>query len=212
MNPSGAKRRSETRTYRRSACVVFCKTAEEFGGLSNMAGGFPLEINGIPILTAEALYQACRFPHRPEIQRLIIDQKSPMTAKMKSKPHRADSRSDWDAARVTIMRWCVRAKLVQNRSKFGPLLLSTLDRPIVEESRRDDFWGAQPVDAEVLVGSNLLGRLLMELRQQFRETNGDGFKHLDPPRIPNFQIYGEPIRVVTPPSPKRRRGGDLFGS
>jgi type I restriction enzyme, S subunit len=77
---------------------------------------------------------------------------------------------------------------------------------------KDDFWGAKPADEELLVGSNLLGRLLMELRQQFRETNGDGFKQLDPPRIPNFLIYGEPIRAITPPSTKQKRGGDLFGS
>src|SRR5436309_5954032 len=98
----------QTRTYKRAECAVFSKTKEEFGGLSNMAGGYPLCVNGVRILTSEALYQACRFPHRPEVQRLIIAQKSPMTAKMKSKPHREDSRPDWDEVRVLIMRWCLR--------------------------------------------------------------------------------------------------------
>ena len=67
----------ETRSYERQDSVVFCKTNEEFGGLSNMAPGFPLRVNGIDILTSEALYQACRFPHLPDVQRLIITQKSP---------------------------------------------------------------------------------------------------------------------------------------
>lgn len=80
---------SQLRTYERATSVVFLKTNEEFGGLSNMAGGFPLKVNGLRILTSEALYQACRFPHRPEVQRFIIEQASPMTAKMKSKPYRA---------------------------------------------------------------------------------------------------------------------------
>ena len=92
------------RTYERSKCAVFLKTAEQFGGLSNMAGGYILTINGVRILTSEALYQACRFPHLSEVQKLIIGQTSPMTAKMKSKPYRKDSRPDWDTVRVKIMR------------------------------------------------------------------------------------------------------------
>ena len=82
------------RTYVRSEAVVVYKTKEDFGGLSNMASGYPLHINGVRILTTEALYQACRFPHMPEVQREIIGQNSPMTAKMKSKPHRKDAYSD----------------------------------------------------------------------------------------------------------------------
>ena len=75
------------RTYVSGEAVVVYKTKEDFGGLSNMASGYPLQINGVRILTTEALYQACRFPHLPEVQREIIGQHSPMTAKMKSKPH-----------------------------------------------------------------------------------------------------------------------------
>lgn len=115
----------EHRTYQRSECVVFRKTNEHFGGLSNMAGGYPLRVNGVRILTSEALYQACRFPHMPDVQRLIIDQPSPMTAKMKSKPYRADSRPDWDRVRVAVMRWCLRVKLAQHWTKFGARLRET---------------------------------------------------------------------------------------
>ncbi|MFN9866243.1 MAG: DUF1768 domain-containing protein, partial [Pseudanabaena sp.] len=86
----------ESRTYNRLECITFRKTAEKFGGLSNMAGGYLLNVNGVKILTSEALYQACRFPHLPEVQRLIIAERSPMTAKMKSKPYRDNSRVDWD--------------------------------------------------------------------------------------------------------------------
>ena len=157
------------REYRRSESAVFLKTKEKHGGLSNMAGGFPLEVNGVLIRTAEALYQACRFPHLPAVQEQIIAQRSPMTAKMKSKPHRPDSRPDWDKVRVRIMRWCLQVKLAQNWEKFGAVLLETGDLPIVEHSRRDEFWGAKPVDAQTLVGVNALGRLLMELRERVKQ-------------------------------------------
>jgi hypothetical protein len=76
------------RTYSRVASAVFSKTSGPFGGLSNMAGGYRLLVNDVWIPSSEALYQACRFPDQPDIQKLIISQPSPMTAKMKGKPYR----------------------------------------------------------------------------------------------------------------------------
>lgn len=187
---------AQQRTYSRQDAAVFCKTKEAFGGLSNMAGGFPLCVNGVHILTSEALYQACRFPHRPEVQRLIIAQRSPMTAKMKGKPYRNDSRPDWDSARIRIMRWCLRVKLAQNWDTFGGLLLSTEHKWIVEESHRDAFWGAKPVDAEHLTGMNVLGRLLMELREQLDGPDAEELRTVFPPPIPQFLLYDEEIGVI----------------
>lgn len=186
----------EFRVYRRQDSTVFYKTREEFGGLSNMAGGYPLVVDGVRIPTVEALYQACRFPHLPEIQRLIIQQTSPMTAKMKSKPHRKSTRPDWNAVRVHIMRWCLRVKLAQHWERFGGLLLSTGDCPIVEQSRRDPFWGARPVDTETLSGLNILGRLLMELREELRGPDADKLHIVNPPHVPDFLLYDKPIGVI----------------
>src|ERR1700756_205685 len=79
-------------SYRRSECATFRKTNERFGGLSNMAAGYPVVVNGLAIPSSEALYQACRFPHLPDVQRMILAQTNAMVAKMKSKPHRRDAR------------------------------------------------------------------------------------------------------------------------
>jgi ribA/ribD-fused uncharacterized protein len=192
------------RFYRRDECAVFLKTNERFGGLSNMAGGYSLFVNGIRILTSEALYQACRFPHKPDVQKLIIGQVSPMTAKMKSKPYRQDSRLDWDEVRVQIMHWCLRVKLVQHWEKFGDLLLSTENRPIVEESYRDPFWGAKPSDSETLVGTNVLGQLLTELREQLKGPKADELRITEPPTLPQFLLMGKPIGAMGSPKPKPR--------
>ena len=189
-------RSEQTRTYDRNNCIVFLKTKEAFGGLSNMAGGFPLRVNGIRIFTSEALYQACRFPHLPDVQRIVLGEPSPMTSKMKSKPYRKDSRPDWDQVRVRVMRWCLRVKLVQNWKAFGELLLATGDKPIVEESRKDDFWGANPVDEHTLVGMNVLGRLLMELREEFKSDQRDMLLRVVPLPIPDFMLMGQPIPVI----------------
>lgn len=183
-------------TYNRADCAVFLKTKEEFGGLSNMAGGYPLTVNDIPIRTSEALYQACRFPHKPDLQRLIIDQRSPMTAKMKGKPFRHESRDDWDLVRVAIMRWCLEVKLAQNWGAFNELLLSTGDRPIVEHSRKDEFWGAKPVDNETLAGANYLGLLLQSLRERVKREPHESLLSVPPLSISDFFLYGEQIGVV----------------
>lgn len=187
------------RTYVRSEVVVVYKTKEAFGGLSNMASGYPLQINGVRILTTEALYQACRFPHMPEVQREIIGQHSPMTAKMKSKPYRKNSRLDWDEVRYKVMRWCLRVKLAQNYEEFGRLLLATRDRPIVEQSRKDDYWGAKLADetGETLIGQNVLGRLLMELREKLKEDQDGRLKSVPTLDIPEFLLLGKPIDAVT---------------
>ncbi|MNF97288.1 Swarming motility protein YbiA [compost metagenome] len=184
------------REYERSESVVFLKTNEEFGGLSNMAGGFPLFVNGQKILTSEALYQACRFPHLPDVQRLIIAQTSPMTAKMRSKPYRFDSRPDWLRTRVRIMRWCLRAKLLQNWDNFSKLLLKTKSLPIVEQSSKDKFWGASPSEHNNLVGANVLGRLLMELREDVMLEQFDRYE-LAALDIQDFLLYGQPIKSIT---------------
>lgn len=186
-------------TYLRSDCAVFFRTAEQFGGLSNMAGGYPLFINGIRILTSEALYQACRFPHLPDIQKLILGQTSPMAAKMKSKPYRKDSRPDWDDVRVYVMRWCLHVKLAQNWEKFGNLLLSTGNMPIVEESYRDPFWGAKPIDQQSLVGQNVLGQLLVELREKLKTPQAHTLCMIEPLPISQFLLINKPIGSIENP-------------
>ncbi|RYH00046.1 MAG: NADAR family protein [Alphaproteobacteria bacterium] len=186
----------DSRSYTRSDVVAFRKTNEDFGGLSNMAPGYPLMIDRVRIRTSEALYQACRFPHMPDVQRMIVEETSPMTAKMRSKPYREKSRPDWDNVRVPIMRWCLRVKLVQNHAKFSALLLATGNRPIVEDSRKDEYWGARINDTGELFGKNVLGRLLMEIRQQLREQP-EIFEEVHPLRLENFTLYGRQIPVVS---------------
>lgn len=174
--------------------ITFRKTKEKYGGLSNMASGYGFNLQGINFLTSEALYQAMRYPNHPEIQKAIIIQKSPMTAKMMSKKYKEHTRSDWELIRIMVMRWCIRIKLIKNWDRFGSLLLETSDKVIVEESRKDDFWGAKSSDQNLLVGTNALGRLLMELRSELPNFIGDNI--LTPPKIENLKILGKSIQVV----------------
>jgi ribA/ribD-fused uncharacterized protein len=202
-----------SRTYHRAQCVSFRKTNEAFGGLSNMAGGYPIVFAEFIVPSSEALYQAARFPHLPELQYTILAQKSPMTAKMKSKPFRHDSRADWDTVRVRVMRWVLRAKLYGNE-RFRDLLLATEEYMIVEESKRDRFWGAIPVGEEQLEGDNVLGRLLMELRLQVRRGAHMVGQELPLPDIDGFRFLNlvpTPLRCEWS-APGSRDEGSVTGS
>jgi ribA/ribD-fused uncharacterized protein len=187
---------ADLRTYHANDVISFRKTGEEFGGLSNMAPGFPLRIAGVDLRTSEALYQACRFPHRPEVQKIIVSEISPMTAKMRSKPYRNDSREHWNDIRVPIMKWCLRVKLAQNWTKFGDLLLQTGDKPIVEDSRKDEFWGAIKDNDGHFKGSNVLGRLLMELREKLK-SSPESLTQVFPVKIHDFRLLGRDIPIIS---------------
>ena len=155
----------KTEKYPINESCIFKKSKEQCGEFSNMTSGFPLAINDITILTSEALYQCCKFPDNPEIQQKIIEQKSPMTAKMVQKPYKDLIRNDWEDIKIQVMEWCLKVKFYQHQEKIIQLLKSTEGKYIVEESRKDTFWGAKMGDG-YLHGQNILGKLWMNLREQ----------------------------------------------
>lgn len=185
------------RKYNKNECCCFSSTKNEFGGLSNMSAGYNLKINDIDILTSEALYQALRFPNNQKIQKEILHQKSPMTAKMVSKQHISETRADWEDVKVDIMRWCLKIKLAQNFLKFGLLLESTNSKPIVEVSNKDEFWGAKKEkNSDNSIGINALGRLLMELRAEYISEKRFSLLIVEPLQIGNFKLLSNEIGII----------------
>jgi ribA/ribD-fused uncharacterized protein len=187
-----------SRVYSSKQSVVFHKTKEAYGGLSNMAGGYPVVVNGIRIFTSEALYQACRFPDHPEVQKQILAEPSPMTAKDVSKQYNELTRPDWMTIRHRVMRWCLRVKLAQNMDSFGQLLISTAGKEIVELSYKDAYWGAIPSSADQLLleGENVLGRLLMELRELLI-SGSEQLQQVPVLNVENFLLVGHPITEIS---------------
>jgi len=187
-----------SRTYKTDTVCAFRKTKDRYGGLSNMASGYPIIVNGVKILTSEALYQSCRYPHIPNIQKKIISEKSPMSAKMVGKPFKSQTRSDWEEIKIDIMRWCLRVKLAQNFKIFGLALEETYGKLIVEDSSKDRFWGAiiSTTDPTLYEGTNALGRLLMELRKTYNSKDKYSLLIVPKPCIPNFKLYEESITDI----------------
>ena len=157
------------RIYARDQVCPFRLSRARWGELSNF---FPLAspIAARPwrFLTSEALYQAAKFPARPDVQRRIAEAPAAKTAAAIGRAPGLGIDSDWNAQRVDVMRWVLRMKREANAAEIDAVLAATGDRPIVEVSSRDPWWGARPV-AGRYEGRNVLGRLWMELRQQLRD-------------------------------------------
>ena len=98
-----------------------------------------------------------------------------MTPKMKAKRYENEGfrRSDWGKIIIDCMKFCLQTKYDQCED-FRTTLLKTTELYIVEDEtkrktskngniRPADTWGVV-CEGNRFVGSNLLGRLLMELR------------------------------------------------
>ena len=142
---------------------------------SNFAQAQMVFPGGIRVATAEALYQASKFPRNNELQLIILQKKDPKAAKRLAKYHE----KTWDAAfrnmwltslRLIVMEWVLRNKFSQNKA-LAQMLLDSMDAPIVEPSKFDDFWGLIVVSPEHWRGANHLGRMLMRIRAELRSNS-----------------------------------------
>ena len=159
------------RIYARDESCGFRFSRAQWGAFSNFQP-LPVPIAAGPCIfsTSEALYQACKFPARPDIQLRIANAPTPKEAAAIGRTSGLGIDPGWNARRVDVMRWVLRMKREANPAQIDAVLAATGQRPIVEFSTRDPWWGARPV-ADRYEGRNVLGRLWMELRQQLRESD-----------------------------------------
>lgn len=158
--------------------VLIRRVRDPFGCLGNMSP-HPVSYHGAggEFATAEALFQALRFPRGSQAREEIRLAPSPMAAKMHAKQNIAlmhvVPRSVQD---LENMRFVLALKVVRHDEvKHG--LLSTCDRHIVEDcsARQTEsglYWGAALRDREWF-GLNTLGVLWMALRAQLQTTTQD---------------------------------------
>ena len=173
------------RVYARNQVCGFRFSRAPNGELSNF---FPL---ALPIAagpwllpTAEHLYQAAKYAARPDVQQRIAEAPTAREAAAIGRTRGLGIDPGWNGQRVNVMRWVLRMKREANAGEIDAVLAATGDRPIVEVSTRDPWWGARPV-ADRYEGRNVLGRLWMELRQHLREDEpaGRSSAWLDPIRV-----------------------------
>jgi ribA/ribD-fused uncharacterized protein len=181
-------------TYNIHNSIVFHKTTDAFGGLSNMAPNYIVQVNSVIFFTVEHLYQACKFPLFPNIQAEIIEERSPITAKQISRKYQQFVRQDWESIRFQVMQWVLEIKLSQNWEKFGKLLQNTQDKNIVEYTLKDKVWGAKP-EGDKLIGQNVLGKLLFQLRDT-KVINQSHQHCVESPFINAFLLFEHKIETT----------------
>ena len=161
--------RSATRSYDPASSCVFRFTRSEWGAFSNFFPSIhPIAATGHSFATSEHLYQAAKFRQSPGVQARIAAAGAAKGAAALGRDRANTPDSHWNDRRIDAMRWVIRMKREANPELIDTLLERTGERPIVEHSRNDSFWGARP-QGDQLVGQNILGRLWMELRQHIRD-------------------------------------------
>ena len=153
--------------------VFFHKKTDAHWMLSNMAS-CPLEIEGIPFKSSEHLFQMLKFASPESIRAVYRSNNAKMTAKHYQYlgGHR---REDWEQISIDVMKFCLQQKYEQcpefreelERTK-GYHIVELQDAKNDKESTRANAWGVKS-KGQNYVGPNLMGRLLMELRDGVME-------------------------------------------
>ena len=150
-------------TYPASECITIRKVAETWGIFGNFART-PIVIDEVMFKTSEQLFQLMKFKDKEPVLAVYNANNPKMTAKHWEKTHR---RSDWGQMDVDAMKFCLTKKFEQSED-FRAELERSRGKFIVEDQtsftkKTPDTWGVKQ-QGDNFVGPNLLGRLLMELR------------------------------------------------
>lgn len=155
--------------YPADKTAAFCKVAEEWGILGNFAPT-PIVVDGIPFDCTEKLFQVMKFADS-ESRRIIYAQKGqPIKMKAKHQEKVGSIREDWRHIFIDAMKFCLIHKYAQSEA-FRRELERSKGLFIVEQQanprRPAGAYSAKlSEDGKTWVGPNIMGRLLMELRDK----------------------------------------------
>lgn len=176
---------SDINKYTKSNSAWFFSSKDQNWFLSNMAAGLLINYRGHIWNSSEQLYQASKYASdvicipnskknadsiEPKVRERIKYCKNAMGSKMTQKcaVKAGLVRVDWESIMIDHMRYVLELKLFNNPAKFSMALDQTDNLPIVEISRKDDFWGCKK-QGVYYVGRNVLGKLLTDIRNR-KET------------------------------------------
>lgn len=154
-------------SYPAEQCVIVHKIDEEWGVFSNFSHT-TIVVDGVSFKCSETLFQLMKFKDEDAVKEVYRSNNKRM-AKHWEKTHR---REDWGKMVVDAMKYCLMRKFEQSED-FRNELERSRGKFIVEDQtsfknkKEPDAWGVKLKD-DHYVGPNLLGRLLMELRDKGR--------------------------------------------
>ena len=155
--------------YPADKTAAFCKVAEEWGVLGNFAPT-PIVVGGVPFDCTEKLFQVMKFTDL-ESRSIIYAQKGqPIKMKARHQEKVGVVRDDWGRIFIDAMKFCLMQKYHQSE-----IFRNELERSkglfIVEQQanprRPAGAYSAKlSDDGKTWTGPNIMGRLLMKLRDQ----------------------------------------------
>lgn len=146
--------------------VFFHKKTDEHWILSNMAST-PIIVDGVAFKSSEHLFQTMKFATKESAMAVFLSKSPKMTAKhyQKMGNHR---REDWGSMIIDAMKFCLQMKHEQC-SAFREDLAGTEGFYIVEKEtprkKEPSGWATYEIGT-IFKGPNMMGRLLMELRDK----------------------------------------------
>ena len=160
--------------YPADKCANFCSTDGKWGIFGNYASA-PLVVDGYKFKCSEELFQMMKFKDETVLSNLkngiTREGKRCHDIKKNAKSYeKAHRREDWGMMFIDAMKFCLQTKYEQC-PKFRQELELTkkLGLYIVEDQtsfikKTPDAWGAK-LNGNEFYGPSILGRLLMELRE-----------------------------------------------
>lgn len=155
--------------YPADKTAAFCKVAEEWGVLGNFAPT-PILVDGVSFDCTEKLFQVMKFSDE-ESRKIIYAQKGqPIKMMAKHQEKVGVVRDDWGRIFIDAMKFCLMQKFSQSES-FRKELERSKGLFIVEQQanprRPAGAYSAKlSEDGKTWTGPNIMGRLLMELRDK----------------------------------------------
>lgn len=164
--------------YPADECIAIRGVKEQWGILGNFASA-PISVNGMMFANSEQLFQMMKFKDADTLKAIFSAKGLPLKWAAKRGEKEGLRREDWGRIIIDCMKFCLQTKYEQSE-EFRNALNDTCGKYIVEDQTSQkttrsgrlkdaDTWGAV-LRGDLYTGSNLLGRLLMQLRDNGKLT------------------------------------------
>jgi len=144
--------------------IQFYKVNDPYGEFSNFASS-PIVLESQVWPTVEHYFQASKFEDF-RIGDMIRSMKSPMDAAKEGRNRANKLKSNWEEIKDRVMYKALKAKFLQHPA-LKKILLKTEDMVIIEHTSNDSYWA----DGGDGSGKNMLGTLLMRVREELRSIS-----------------------------------------
>ena len=153
--------------YPAAECALIRKAEEEWGILGNF-GRASVVINGVEFNKTEKLFQCMKFTHAPVIKEIYAQNGMGMKQKAKKKEYAVYIREDWpriflDALKFVLVTKYEQSEAFRNELERSKGLYIVEDETSRPKGKDADAYGTV-LKGDEMVGPNLLGQFLMELR------------------------------------------------